>query len=112
MSQYTVCITPPSYLDQWLRHEYWDEDTQRVVFPRGSAPRAVLYSLLRRPPRDYQQNCDLGMLPVEVPTFKGINPASFNYLSPMGQTALISTCKKLFQSMLYNELHPLFNHDV
>lgn len=112
MSQFSVYIQAPEYLDQWLRHDFWDADTQRIVFPRGSAPRAVLSSLLRKAPRNYMQGDTSGLLPIEVPSFKGINPASFNYLSEAGQSALISTCKKLFRSTLFNELHELFDHDV
>lgn len=112
MSQFSVYINPPEYLGQWLRHEFWDEETGRIVFPRGSAPRAVLCSLLRKAPRDFRPDDTAGLIPVEVPTFKGVNPASFNYLSPTGKTALISACKKLFQANLYNELHELFAHDV
>lgn len=112
MSQFSVYINPPEYLGQWLRHEFWDEETGRIVFPRGSAPRAVLFSLLRKAPRDFRPGDTAGLIPVEVPTFKGVNPATFNYLSPMGKTALISACKKLFKAILYNELHELFSHDV
>lgn len=112
MSQFSVYIDPPAYLAQWLRHEYWDEATGRVVFPRGSAPRAILQSLLRRPPRDWRLGDITGLLPVEVPTFKGLNPASFNYLSPAGQTSLVSTCKKLFRTALVQELYMLFDQDV
>lgn len=112
MSQFSVYINPPEYLGQWLRHDFWDSESGRVVFPRGSAPRAVLYSLLRKAPRDFCPGDTSGLIPVEVPTFKGINPATFNYLSPIGQTALISACKKLFQATLSNELHELFSYDV
>lgn len=112
MSQFSVYINPPEYLGQWLRHDFWDDESERVVFPRGSAPRAVLSSLLRKAPRVFRPGDTSGQIPVEVPTFKGINPATFNYLSPTGQTALISACKKLFQSTLSNELHELFSHDV
>lgn len=112
MSQFSVYINPPEYLGQWLCHDFWDDESERVVFPRGSAPRAVLCSLLRKAPRDFRPGDTSGQIPVEVPTFKGINPATFNYLSPTGQTALISACKKLFQSTLSNELHELFSHDV
>ena len=111
MSKFSIYITPPTYLAQWLRHEFWDEETARVVFPRGSAPRAVLISLMRKPPHNYIQT-DIAGVPVEVPSIKGINPATYNYLSPTGKTALISACKKLFQAMLYDELHELFLHDV
>ena len=112
MSQFSVYINPPEYLRQWLRHDFWDPESERVVFPRGSAPRAVLSSMLRKAPRDYRPADHTGLLAVEVPTFKGLNPATFNFLSPTGQTALISTCKKLFQATLSNELHELFSHDV
>lgn len=112
MSQFSVYINPPEYLGQWLRHDFWDAESGRVVFPRGSAPRAVLNSLLRKAPQGYRPGDSSGLLPVEVPTFKGLNPATFNYLSPTGQTALVSACKKLFQATLSNELHELFSHDV
>lgn len=112
MSQYSLYIKAPEYLDQWLRHDFWDEESRRVVFPRGSAPRAVLQSLLRKPPRGYLETPDAALLPVEVPSFKGINAATFNYLSDSGRAALLSACKKLFQATLFNELHELFYHDV
>lgn len=112
MSQFSVYINPPEYLGQWLRHDFGDAESGRVVFPRGSAPRAVLNSLLRKAPQGYRPGDSSGLIPVEVPTFKGLNPATFNYLSPTGQTALVSACKKLFQATLSNELHELFSHDV
>ena len=112
MSQFSVYINPPEYLGQWLRHEYWDSETERVVFPRGSAPRAVLAAMLRKAPSRYLPSHGPCSLPVEVPTFKGINPASFNYLSLSGHAALIAACKTLFKSTLFNELHVLFDHDV
>ena len=112
MSQFSVYIDPPAYLGQWLRHEYWDAATGRVVFQRGSAPRAILQSLLRKAPRGWRQGDTTGQVPVEVPTFKVLNPASFNYLSPAGQTALVSACKKLFRTALVQELYVLFDQDV
>lgn len=112
MSQFSVYINPPEYLDQWLRNEYWDAETERVVFPRGSAPRAVLGAMLRKAPGNYRPPVAPGNLPIEVPTFKGVNPATFNYLSPSGHSAIIAACKTLFKSMLFSELHVLFDHDV
>lgn len=112
MSQFSVYINPPEYLGQWLRHDFWNEETERVEFPRGSAPRAVLAAMLRKSPADFRPGDTSAMVPVEVPTFKGVNPATFNYLSPSGQAALVSACKKLFQATLYSELHDLFNHDI
>lgn len=112
MSQFSLYIKAPEYLDQWLRHEFWDADTNRVIFPRGSAPRAVLQSLLRKAPRNHHETNDPSSLPVEVPSFRGVNAATFNYLSDRGRAALISACRKLFQATLFNELHELFDHDV
>lgn len=112
MSQFSLFVKAPDYLAQWLRHDYWDEETGRVVFPQGSAPRAVLQSLLRRQPRGWVQGDTTGLLRVEVPSFKGINPATYNYLSADGQSALVSACKVLFKSVLFLELSPLFPHEV
>lgn len=112
MSQFSVFIQAPDYLHQWLRHDFWDEASGRVVFPHGSAPRAVLQSLLRQPPKGWTQGDTSGLLRIEVPSFKGINAAKFNYLSADGQSALISACKSLFKAQLHLELSPLFGHDV
>jgi len=112
MSVYTLYLKAPDYLAGWLRHDFWDEATARVVFPRGSAPRAILQSLLRKSPKGYVELSAPGLLPVEVPSFKGVNPATFNYLSDTGRAALVSACKKLFRATLFYELHPLFDHDV
>lgn len=112
MSQYTLRIEAPSYISGWLRHDFWNETEGRVVFPRGSAPRAVLQSLLRKAPEGYAEPQGEQYVPVEVPTVKGVNPASRNYLSRDGRAALISACKSLFRAQLFEELHPLFGHDV
>lgn len=112
MSQFSVYIRVPDYLDQWLRHEYWNQENARVEFPRGSAPRAVLQCCLRKQPRGYIPPDRDGLLPIEVPTFKGINPSVYNYLPDTGRKALTSTCKRMFQRMMWDELHTLFSHDV
>lgn len=112
MSQYTIYIESPSYIDGWLRNDFWNPESGRVEFPRGSAPRAILQSLLRKPPVGYIEKPAPGLLPVEVPSFKGINPASFNYLSESGRRALVNTCKKLFRARLFEELGPLMEHDI
>lgn len=113
MSQYSVYIKVPDYLGQWLRHEFWNPDTGRVEFPRGSAPRAVLQSLLSKCPRTDLSHPDRsGEIPVEVPTFKGINPHLYNHLADAGKKALVSTVKRMFQNMMWQELYPLFTHNV
>lgn len=112
MSQFSIYVKFPDYLSQWLHHEYWDEETKRVEFPRGTAPHAVLKSLLRPLPPTWRQGDTTGLLRIKVPTFKGINPATFNYLSPKGEAALASACRTLFKAQLFLELSPLFEHDV
>lgn len=112
MSQYSIYISAPDYLAQWLRHEYWDEAAGRVAFPRGSAPCVVLQSLLRRPPRGWTPAVQPGAVAVEVPSVKGVSPAALCYLSADGQAALLSVCKKVFRARLFAELSELFDHDV
>ena len=37
MSQFNIYLKDlPDYLSQWLRHEFWDDDTARVCFPKQS----------------------------------------------------------------------------
>lgn len=114
MSSLNVYIAVPDYLEQWLRHEFWNNETGRVEFPRGSAPRAVLHSLLTRPPKGLISAAmgSKSEIPVEVPSFKGINPNSFCWLSDSGKKALVSCLKKLFQSMMWQELFPLLGYNV
>lgn len=112
MSKIIVYIAPPAYLEQWLRHEFWDAEANCVRFPRGSAPAVVLMTSLRSTPTGYFADNSEGSLPIAVPTIKGINPSDLCYLPDTGKTAVVSTCKRVFQANLYNELHLLFAHDV
>lgn len=114
MSQLNVYVNVPAYLGEWLRNEFWNPETKRVEFPRGSAPRAILQSLLTRPPRGwFATRGDVsGCIPIEVPTFKGVNPHTYCHLSDRGKKALVSSIRKLFQSVLWRELSPLLEHDV
>ncbi len=113
MSQFSIYISVPDYLHQWLKNEYWNPETARVEFPRGSAPRAVMQSLLSKCPRvDISYHDHSGEIPVEVPTFKGINPRLYNHLPEAGKKALVSTIKRMFHHMMWRELSPLFTHDV
>lgn len=112
MSKFTINLKGSDYLTQWLRHEYWNPETARIEFPRGSAPRVVLQTFLRKAPKGYAPTHDPDSLPIEIPTIKGVNPASLNYLPESGRAALMSTCKKLFQNLVWSELHELFTQDV
>ena len=113
MSKLSIYITVPDYLDQWLRHEYWNPETARVEFPRGSAPRAILQSCLTKRPvgavSPLRANTDI---PIEVPTFKGINPRVYCWLPDRGRKALVSCLKKTFSSVVWTELRPILTHDV
>ncbi len=112
MSDYTVKIKAPGYITDWLRHDYWNADRRRVEFPRGSAPRAVLSALLRKTPAGYREPQGEEWTAVEVPTFRGVNPATYRYLSESGQTALVGACKKLFRAQLWMELSGVMGEDV
>ncbi len=112
MSKYTIFLRLPAYLDQWCRSEFWNNDTNRVEFPRGSAPRAVMQALLCRDHRIDLHADNTGLLPVEVPTYKGINPQAYRHLSDKGKKALVSCLKKYFASVMWQELHPLLSHDI
>lgn len=112
MSKFTVYITPPKYLEQWLRHEFWDEETSRVSLPRGSSAHEVLKSSLQRTPKGYSSSEEEGSLPVSVPSIKGIDPAKFCFVSESGKVAVVSACKNLFRVNFINELKSLFVLDV
>jgi hypothetical protein len=112
---YTILIRLPKYLDDWLRHEFWDDASQRIIFPRGSAEHTVLALFIKRRPAGYipvtnAESSDL--IPIQVPQQSGKNPDTFNYLPEAGVDALKSTIRKRFKMVLWNELSVLFNEDV
>ncbi len=112
MSSYSIFLKVPSYLDQWLRHDYWNPTTGRVEFERGSNAHAILSRFLRREPAGYERGDVDGLLPVEVPTFKGMNPDQHNYLIVEGQKALVSAIKRNFKALLDKELSVFYTQDV
>ena len=112
MSQYCIYLDVPDYLDQWLRHDYWNPVTERVEFERGSNVHAILSRYLRREPQGYVRGDTSGLLPVEVPTFKGMNPDQHNFLIKEGQKALVSAIKRNFKSVLDKELSAFYSQDV
>ena len=112
MSHYNVYIKVPDYLDQWLRHDFWNPGLGRVEFGRGSNCHSILSRFLRHRPRDYSEENVAGLLPVEVPTFKGMNPDSHNYLIPEGEKALVSAIKRNFKTLIDRELSCFYIRDV
>lgn len=113
MAQYIVYIKVPDYLGEWLKHDHWDAEHGGVQLPRGSGPRAVLTSVLRKAPAGYLPPSDkTGLVPIAVPTIKGINPDSANYLPHTGEKAVVAACKIWFKSLMYVELGPLFAYDI
>lgn len=112
MSLYNIYIKVPPYLDQWLRHDFWDPVLSRVEFQRGSNCHAILSCFLRKRPPHYSESATSHLLPVAVPTFKGLNADSHNYLLPAGEKALVSAIKRNFKMMLDSELSRFYKLDV
>lgn len=112
MSQYVIYLSVPSYLDQWLRHEYWNATTGRVEFERSSNCHAILSQFLKKEPAGYERGDVKGLLPVEVPTFKGMNPDQHNFLIDAGRKALVSALKRNFKTLLDRELSVFYSEDV
>lgn len=112
MSQYSVYIKVPEYLDQWLRHDFWNPELGRVEFERGSNCHSILSRFLRRRPRGFSEEYVADLLPVGVPTFKGMNPSSHNYLMPEGEKALVSAIKRNFKTLIDRELSCFYIRDV
>lgn len=106
MSQFNIYLKLPDYLDQWLRHEFWNEDEGRVCFPKQSVENLLLDRFLRKRPAGMAPELagEDGSLPVKVPTFPGRNPASFNYLPPPGRRALAGAIRRRFKLLLRTEL--------
>lgn len=112
MSNYCLYFKVPSYLDHWLRHDYWNPLTCRVEFERGSNIHSILSTFLRKRPADFEQGDVSGLLPVEVPTFKGMNPDQHNYLGQDGRKAVVSAIKRNFKTCIDKELSVFYAQDI
>ena len=112
MSLYNIYIQVPEYLDQWLRHDFWNATLGRVEFERGSNCHCILSRFLRHRPKGWKEGDVSGLLPVEVPTFKGVNPDQHNYLIVEGEKALVSAIKRNFKTLLDRELSCFYIRDV
>lgn len=113
MSQFTVHIKLPAYLDQWLCHDYWDYATGRVRFENGSNCHCIMSVFLKERPEGYTEpEDDDGLTPIAVPTFKGLRPDTHCWLSREGEAALVSAIKRNFRALLDRELSRLYSHDV
>lgn len=112
MSLYNIYIKVPDYLEQWLRHDFWNPGLGRVEFERGSNCHSILSRFLRRRPVGYVEGDVSGLLPVEVPTFKGMNPDQHNYLIAEGEKALVSAIKRNFKALVDRELSCFYIRDV
>ena len=112
MSLYNLYLDVPTYLDQWLRHDYWNTGTGRVEFERGSNIHSILSTFLRKQPANFEPGDVSALLPVEVPTFKGMNPDQHNYLGEDGRKAVVSAIKRNFKTLIDRELSVFFSQDV
>ena len=112
MSHYCIYLKVPPYLDQWLRHDYWNPVSGRVEFERGSNIHAIMSRFLRKEPKGYMRGDVSRLLPLEVPTFKGMNPDQHNYLIHEGQKALVSAIKRNFKAVVDKELSVFYSQDV
>lgn len=112
MSNYNFYLKVPSYLDQWLRHDYWNPVTGRVEFERGSNIHSILSTFLRKQPHGFDPGDVSELLPVEVPSFKGMNPDQHNYLGRDGQKAVVSAIKRNFKTCIDKELSVFYNQDI
>lgn len=112
MSKYSIYLKVPLYLEQWLRHDFWNPISKRVEFERGSNTHAILSRFLRKQPDNYCTEDIAGLLPVEVPTFKGMNPDQHNYLTLEGKKALVSAIKRNFKALLDKELSVFYTQNV
>lgn len=112
MSNHIIYLKVPSYLDQWLRHDYWNPLSGRVEFERGSNIHSILSTFLRKRPQDFDPGDVSGLLPVEVPTFKGMNPDQHNHLGRDGQKAVVSAIKRNFKTCIDRELSVFYSQDI
>jgi hypothetical protein len=111
MSKNTIYLNCPDYLAQWLKHEFWSDEEQRVKFPRGSAEHVIMQLFICKR-RCAVQPSTAGLLPVEVPQVPRMNPSVYCDVTEAGKQTIISTAKRRFKKQMWEELHVIMTHDV
>ncbi len=128
MSDYTVTLRVPEYLQQWMYHDFG----QPVELLRDGPESRLLNELLRRAPEEQEVPEDLEDLAeecehkveavqdeesgenmvevvIQIPYFKSKDPRVYNYLSSWGRLAMLESFKTLFKKDLLQSVGKLKN---
>jgi len=116
MSEYTVILQVPGYLQQWMYHDFGTP----VELLRDGPESRLLNELLRKNPEepeslesnlpeDEESGEKLVDVAVKIPWFKSKDARMFNYLSSYGKTAMVDSFKTLFKKDLLNSVGCLRN---
>lgn len=112
MSRYNVYISAPAYLEQWLKYEYWDVQTNRIVFPKGSVENIIMELYLVKTPLSGPDPKKPKEFAVAIPENTAKRPQTYNHLPKAARKMLVSTIRKRFRKMMWDELHRIFKEDV
>lgn len=98
----TIFIDLDPYLRDWFMH-YCGVETLPVRLPKGCIEGKVLHMSLRAPRANEHPVvlCPPGWTPIVVPSFRGLNPDSDNFLPESGRTALKSVIRDRFDVDLW-----------
>ena len=104
MSRICIYLKLPSYLDEWVRHNFGEP----AVFPRHSCQNAVIRTFLRRlPPGELPDLGAEGLTAVAIPDSVGKPVEVWNHLGPTGKQAVVESIQDLFSRSLWSDISPL-----
>lgn len=112
MSRYSIYISTAPYMEQWLKSEYWDEESSRVVFPKGSAENIIMELYLVKTPLSGPALRQQGEFAVAIPDNQAKRPQTYNHLPKAAYKMLLSTIRKRFKKMMWDELHRIRKEDI
>lgn len=100
----TIKLNLPTYLNQWLVHEYGDEEGV-VRLPNGCAEHDVIELLAERwPEGEPEGKVERWNTQIHIPEFKGREPEYYHYMTAHAKKMLAHVIYVRFRAALWHDL--------
>lgn len=111
MSEITLSFQCDPYLKQWFINECGGMHPVRL---RRNSPESNCLQFALRPKSAGFQDPDTGDDPliVYIPTFRFMNPETYNRITPTGRKMFISVLRQRFDDQLWYDMHSVYNFSI
>ena len=103
-----IYLELPKYLREWVINEFGGKEP--VVLPKGSQESDILELFLKPVPPDAAPDLPRpGSVAVQIPVFRGKDPAYYHYLPARARLLLSKCIYTRFRVQMWSELHSMKN---